>query len=275
MSTARPGQVKEITSLANPIVKDLRGLHLRKNRQRSGRFLVEGLKLITDALEKSWPIEAIGLAKSAYDEPRIQRLAAKVRAQGGDVLQLSHAALEKIARKDNPQMVVGVVGQAIGKLDDLTLGVGNTLVALDRVRDPGNLGTIIRTVDGFGASGVVLVGDCTDPFSLEAVRATMGSLFHVPLYKAEEQDFIIWSKRQQALISGTHLEGALDIRDANFDGTQIVIMGNEQQGLTPALTAECGQLIRIPMAGQADSFNLAVSTGIVLFEARKLALPKV
>lgn len=275
MSAIRPGQVKEITSLANPIVKDLRGLHQRKNRQRSGRFLVEGLKLVTDALAKAWTIEAICFAKAACDEPRIQAIAAKVRAQGGDVLQLSAAALEKIARKDNPQMVVGVVRQTMDPLGHLMVGSCDTVVALDRVRDPGNLGTIIRTMDGLGGAAVILIGDCTDPFSLEAVRATMGSLFHVPLYKADEASFLNWCQGQAVHVSGTHLDGAVDMRKAVFDTPQILLMGNEQQGLSPALTKICDQLIRIPMSGQADSFNLAVSTGIVLFEVRKQLLPAV
>ena len=143
-------------------------------------------------------------------------------------------------------------------------------MALDRVRDPGNLGTIIRTSDAAGASGVILIGDTVDPFSMETVRATMGSIFAVPLIRASEADFINWSKTSSALVVGSHLKGSVDYRTITYDSQPVVLlMGNEQQGLPDTLAKACGKLARIPQTGRADSLNLAIATGVMLFEARR------
>ena len=266
------GQVKQITSVSNPIVKDIRGLALRKNRNKSNLFLGEGLKLVTDALQKKWRIADIIYGKSFADQDAIAQAAAKVRAAGGSVLEVSNQVLEKISRKDNPQMVLGVFEQRYQALSHIRPAPGELWVALDRVRDPGNLGTSLRTADCAGAKGVILVGDCTDPYSVEAVRASMGSIFHMPLAKASEGEFLQWKERNHIVVIGTHLSGAVDYRTVDYSAANVVLMGHEQQGLTDPLAAACNQLVLIPMAGQADSLNLAVSTGIVLFEARKPAL---
>ena len=141
------------------------------------------------------------------------------------------------------------------------------------MRDPGNLGTIIRTADAAGASAVILVGECTDVFSTEAVRATMGSIFAMPVARASESEFLAWVRASGAYTAGTHLEGSVDYRTVDYGKKPtVLLMGNEQQGLTPALTQGCGVLVRIPQAGQADSLNLAIATGIMLFEARRALL---
>ena len=149
-------------------------------------------------------------------------------------------------------------------------------MALDRVRDPGNLGPIIRTVDAVGASGVILVGETTDPFSLETVRATMGSVFAVPVARTAVDAFLAWRKDSQARFVGTHLKGSVDYRTVDYtQGATVLVMGNEQQGLPDQLAQACDTLIRIPQAGRADSLNLAVATGIALYEIRRNALPTV
>jgi TrmH family RNA methyltransferase len=142
-------------------------------------------------------------------------------------------------------------------------------VALESVRDPGNLGTIVRTVDAVGGDGVILVGDTVDPFSLEAVRATMGSIFHVPLARMNRSDFAGLAGRWPGLMVGTHLTASEDYRAITYRPPVLLVMGNEQSGLTPELAALCGTLVKIPMAGKADSLNLAVATGVMLFEARR------
>jgi len=143
-------------------------------------------------------------------------------------------------------------------------------VALDRVRDPGNLGTVIRTADAAGASGVILVGETTDPFSLETVRATMGSVFAMPVARASVEDFIRWQKSAGVKVVATHLAGAVDYRTIDYKSKPVVLlMGNEQSGLPEELAREAGALARIPQAGRADSLNLAIATGIMLFEARR------
>src|SRR5690606_23430195 len=172
-----PGLVKEVTSLSNPLVKDIKALALKKFRERENAFLAEGLKLVLDVLEAGWTIKFFIFAKSGRGNAVVEKAAARTVAAGGTVLEVSEKVLSAITRKDNPQMVAGVFEQRYRLLKEIKPAAGDVYVALDRVRDPGNLGTIIRTVDAVGARGVILIGDCTDPFSLETVRATMGSLF--------------------------------------------------------------------------------------------------
>jgi TrmH family RNA methyltransferase len=169
--------------------------------------------------------------------------------------------------------------QKLTPLKDVIGKENECWLALDRVRDPGNLGTIIRTADALGAKGVLLVGETTDPFALEAVRATMGSLFHMKLARANVDEFLSLAgqwKTSGGQVIGTHLKGAVDHRSIDYTkGPQLLLMGNEQQGLTDELADACSKLALISMGGAADSLNLAVATGIMLFEARRHSLKQI
>jgi TrmH family RNA methyltransferase len=269
----RVGQVKEITSLANPIIKDIKALTQKKSREETGTFMAEGMKLVIDALELGWTIRTLVYAKTAKSKPLVEQIAAKTVASGGLVLEVNEKVLVSITRRDNPQTVVGIFDQRWKPLKDIRPKDGETWVALDRVRDPGNLGTIIRTCDAAGASGVILVGDATDPFSLETVRATMGSIFAVPVAKATQEEFLSWRKSAGVSVVATHLAGAVDYRTIDYQRKPVVLlMGNEQSGLPDPLADQADALARIPQAGRADSLNLAVATAVMLFEARRHVL---
>jgi RNA methyltransferase, TrmH family len=269
-ASRRVGQVKEVTSLSNPIVKDIKALANKKDRDETKSFMAEGLKLVIDALELGFEIRTLVYAKNVKDKPQVVQCATKTVARGGLVLEVSEKVLASITRRDNPQMVVGIFSQRWTSLRDLRPRTGETYVALDRVRDPGNLGTIIRTADAAGASGVILVGESTDPFSMETVRATMGSVFAVPLVKASAADFLGWKKGAGVSVVATHLAGAVDYRTIDYRKKPVVLlMGNEQSGLPEELAREADALARIPQVGLADSLNLAIATGVMLFEARR------
>ena len=135
------------------------------------------------------------------------------------------------------------------------------------MRDPGNLGTIIRTADAAGCGAVILIGTCCDPFSVEAVRATMGSIFAVPLVRSGVDAFLRWVKRWPGAVVGTHLEATTDFRAADYARPALVVMGNEQAGLTDEVAGACGVTVKIPMRGRADSLNLAVATGVMIYAA--------
>ena len=266
----RVGQVKEVTSLSNPIIKDIKALSNKKERDETKSFMAEGLKLVIDALELGFEIKTLVYAKNVKDKPQVEQVAKKTFVRGGLVLEVSEKVLSSITRRDNPQMVVGIFTQRWTSLKDLRPKTGETYVALDRVRDPGNLGTIIRTADAAGASGVILVGETTDPFSMETVRATMGSVFAVPLVRTSVTDFLAWKKTAGVALVATHLAGAVDYRTIDYRKKPVVLlMGNEQAGLPEELAREANALARIPQAGRADSLNLAIATGIMLFEARR------
>jgi TrmH family RNA methyltransferase len=264
------GQIKEITSLANPIVKDIKALAMKKHRDESGDFLAEGLKLIIDALDLGWTLKILVVAQAAKGNPIADKTVLRALNAGVLVLEASEKVTAAITRRDNPQAVIGVFEQRYAALSSIIPEPDEVWLALDRVRDPGNLGTIIRTADAVGAKGVILIGETTDPFAIETVRATMGSVFALPLFRASEAEFLNFRKGFKGLVIGTHLKGAVDYRSVNFSGQGVLlVMGNEQAGLTDGLADCCDKLIRIPQAGRADSLNLAVATGVTLFEIRR------
>lgn len=265
----KPGAFKEITSLTNPIVKDLRGLTQRKNRQAQGLFLAEGLKLVASAVESGWEIETFVFGRQAKDHPLVGELAAKTKVNGGLVLEVSNQVLEKISRKDNPQMVIGVFRQMWAEPSSIKAKNRDLWVALEGVKDPGNLGTVIRTCDAAGAKGIVLIGETTDPFALEAVRATMGSVFALPIVKMSATDYLKFSMGWDGQVVGTHLSGETDYREQDYNKPTILLMGNEQSGLSDEMAASCTSLVKIPQAGNADSLNLAIATALMVFEVQR------
>jgi TrmH family RNA methyltransferase len=264
------GHVKEVTSLANPIIKDIKALSNKKSREESGTFMAEGLKLVLDALETGWRIDTLIYSKAGRGKPLVEKAASRTVASGGLVLEVSEKVLSSVTRRDNPQMVVGIFHARWQNLFDIRPKPGETWVALDRVRDPGNLGTIIRTIDAAGASGLILIGETTDPFSLETVRATMGSIFSTPVARGTLHEFVKWQKTSGATVVATHLKGAIDYRKADYKSRPVVLlMGNEQAGLPDELADTAGIKVRIPQQGKADSLNLACATAVMLFEARR------
>lgn len=265
------GRIKDITSLANPELKAAKALLLKKHRAEEKRFLAEGAKLAIDALDAGWTIHTLIVAKSMLTENHVARIVTRGLAAGATVLTVPEKAIAAITRRDNPQAVVSVIGERTVRLETLgQLKPGDTIIALDRVRDPGNLGTVIRTADAAGVKAVVLAGECVDLFSLETVRATMGSLFALPIAKAAPEALTAFAKAQGALLVGTHLKGARDYRAIDYAAKPvIVLMGNEQSGLPEPLAASCDALALIPQTGKADSLNLGVATGLMIYEARR------
>ena len=232
-----------ITSLTNDTVKAVRALHMKKERDATGLFLSEGLKFVGEALDQGRAPRQLLVGEDARPHPLLDRAKRETLAAKGDVITVTHDILAKISRKDNPQTVLGVFEQVFTPLDAIDPESAPAWIALEQVRDPGNLGTIIRTADSAGCGGVILIDDCVDPFSTEAVRATMGSVFAV----------------------GTRLDATHGYRDAPVQHPALIMMGNEQAGLTDRLAAACDVNVKIPMRGRADSLNLAIATGIMAY----------
>jgi RNA methyltransferase, TrmH family len=258
---------RAITSLSNPTVKAARALHMKKAREETGQFLAEGLKIVTEAVEQGRAPRTLLFAAEAASHPLLRRAVAATEATKGEVIEVSHEILEKISRRENPQTVLAVFDQTITPLAALEPAASRCWVALEAVRDPGNLGTIVRTADAAGCGAVILVGDCCDPFSVEAVRATMGSIFAVPIVRVSAAEFLAWRGRWPGAVVGTLLTAATDFRAAAYAPPSLILMGNEQAGLTPQLAAACDVTVKIPMRGRADSLNLAVATGIMIYAA--------
>jgi TrmH family RNA methyltransferase len=256
-----------ITSLTNDTVKAVRALHMRKEREATGTFLAEGLKFIGEALDQGRAPRMLLVGQDARPHPLLDRARAETVKAGGEIVVVTHAILEKISRRDNPQTVLGVFDQAYAPLDCLVPASAPCWVALEQVRDPGNLGTIIRTADAAGCGGVILIGDCVDPYSVEAVRATMGSVFAVSITRTDADSFLAWRRSWPGSVVGTRLDATVSHRSAVMQRPSLILMGNEQAGLTDSLAAACDVNVKIPMRGRADSLNLAIATGIMVYAA--------
>ena len=262
-----------ITSAGNAEVKRLRSLHERKYRRRTGWFLAEGTRTCTEAVELGWRLHRLAFLDGRGGDRMVRPLLAALERDGGRALPMTESLLARISGKDNPQMVLGAFEQRWQDPGRITPDASRCWIALDRVRDPGNLGTIMRTADATGARGIILIGDCTDPYSVEAVRASMGAVFNVELAQMPEDDFLDLAAGWPGQIVGTALPASRDYRKVDYAGPLILLMGNEQAGLKPALMKACTQLVRMPMMGRSDSLNLAVATGVTLYEALRQRQP--
>jgi RNA methyltransferase, TrmH family len=264
-----PAGGRAVTSLQNSTVKFIRSLEMRKVRRETGLFVAEGATVLVTARDTGWQPRTL-VFQSGTAETGVHHLLIDWAANSGaEILEVSEAVLAKIASKENPQNLLAVFSQRWREPPlPRDLAENELWVALEEVRDPGNLGTIIRTVDAVGASGVILVGSCCDPYSREAVRATMGSIFTVPLVRMDRARFLDWRRQWRGDVVGTHLAAQEDFRSVRYQGPTLLLMGSEGPGLSEELAKACTRLVKIPMAGGLDSLNLAIATALTLYQIR-------
>lgn len=260
------GAIKRITSPGNAQVKAIRALHQKKYREAEGRFLAEGLRILAEAVDQGHAIETLVVLAEMRAHRVGARLVEHTLAHGGTVLEVSEPVLAKIARKDNPQGAVGVFEQRWERLEDIDAAGDLCWAVLEGIRDPGNLGTILRTLDAVGGSGAILLDQCCDPYSIEGVRASMGSLFCQRLVHTDFASFQAWRARQGGLLVGTSLNATRDYQQVSYPRPTFVFMGNEQSGLPGDYEAGCDELVLIPMRGRADSLNVSIAASVMLYE---------
>ena len=256
---------REITAFSNPLVKDVRALRDKKGRRRQGMFIAEGLRILTEAREAG-KLPAILFYAEGARHPLLSELIEQVEAAHGDVVETHADILHKLSGKDNPQTVLGVYRAFDTALERIDRAAAPLWIVAQALRDPGNLGTILRTGDAVGAGGLILVDDCVDPFSTEAVRASMGALFTQRIAAAPWEDFLRWLRSGEGQLIGTSLKAELDYQEPCYEKPAFILVGNEAQGLPPAYEAECDLLVKMPMLGKADSLNAAVATGVMAYE---------
>ncbi len=260
---------RTITSLQNDRIKAIRALDMRKTRKETGLFVAEGASLIITARDHGYVPETLLFRSGAADTGVARDLVAWASAESAEVLEVSAAVLEKLAAKDNPQTLLAVYHQRWSAAPaPASVAPSQTWLALEEIRDPGNLGTIIRTADATGVSGILLVGTCCDPFSRDGVRATMGSIFSVPLVRLDHATFLALAQAWPGDSIGTHLSATDDFRNVEYQGPTLLMMGGEGPGLSDSAAAVCRRLVKIPMAGRLDSLNLAVATALTLYQIR-------
>ncbi|WP_312488800.1 RNA methyltransferase [Sphingomonas sp.] len=257
---------REITAYSNPLIKWVRDLRDKRHRKQARQFLAEGLRILTEAKETGRLPTLLFFAKPSADHPLVRQLVRAVELAGGEAIETTPDILSKLSGKDNPQAVVGVFEELGTTLDMLDRASSGIWLVAERLRDPGNLGTILRTGDAVGAGGLILVGECVDPFSVEAVRASMGALFTVPIVKTEWQPFLDWLRQGPGQLVGLSLDTETDYRSADYAAPTFLLTGNEAQGMPADYAAACDVLVKIPMLGKADSLNAAVATAVMAYE---------
>ena len=264
---------KVITSLTNDRVKAIRALEMRKARKETGLFVAEGAALIRSARDNGFMPETIVYRGGAADSPVARALIEEALSAGKEVLEVSEAVLAKLASKDNPQTMLGVFRQRYADQPRADrVAAGETWLALEAIRDPGNLGTIVRTADAAGCAGVILVGTTCDPFSLEAIRATMGSIFAVPIARLDTAAFAELACAWPGDVVATEIGARQDFRGLAYRQPELILMGSEGPGLSERLAGLATKRVKIPMAGRLDSLNLAVATALMLYEVRRTRL---
>jgi TrmH family RNA methyltransferase len=255
-----------ISSRSNSTIKRIRALRERKTRDQERLYFVEGIRIVVEAVQTRAEIEQIIVAPDLLTSDLARQTAADQQRAGVPCLEVTGDVFQSLSAKDNPQGIGAVIRQQWH-----TLGQGDPQTdpwwtALCGVQDPGNLGTILRTTDAVGCAGVILIGATTDPYDPEAVRASMGAIFTQQVIRARLDEIVTWKQRCGGLLVGTSDSAVFDYQSASYPLPLIVLMGSEQHGLSPQEQAVCDQMVRIPMTGRSDSLNLAVATGVMLYE---------
>lgn len=255
-----------ITSSANPTVKRIRALRQRKERDDTGLCFVEGVRQVAEAVQSGADVVQLVVAPALLTSPFARELVAGQAAAGMPVVELAPAVFASISQKDGPQGLAAVVRQRWLMLSQVRLEAPPGWLALVEPADPGNLGTIMRSADATGAAGVILIGPSADPYDPVALRASMGAAFAVGLTRCTWEAFAQWKRSTGSFLLGTADSAPTDFQATRYPQPLVLLMGSERQGLSPEQQALCDRVVSIPMRGRADSLNLAVATGVMLYE---------
>lgn len=255
-----------ITSRSNPVIKFARMLREVKERNKSGKFLVEGILHVGEASAADWQIDSILYAPELLESDYARKLISYQSTKGVRCAQVSPDVLESLAEKENPQGIVAIVNQKTALLEMLSPQTIKYAVALVAPQDPGNVGTILRTLDAVGGDALFLLDGGVDLFHPSVVRASMGAIFWKPVVKATFVEFIAWARQYRYQLIGTSAHAEMDYRKVKLDDVKsMLVLGNEQKGLSKDQLAVCDVAVKIPMHGRASSLNLAVAAGVLLY----------
>jgi RNA methyltransferase, TrmH family len=256
---------RQVTAFSNATVKLLRSLRDKKARREEGLFLAEGLRILTEARDSGRLPEIVAFSAEGARHPLASEIIAATEAAGGDAIETDPDILSKMSGKDNPQMLLGAYRQPETSLERIDRSKAPLWIVAQALRDPGNIGTILRTGDAVGAGGLILIDDCADPYSVESVRASMGAIFTQEVATARWPEFVCWLRAGEGQLVGTSLKATHDYLEADYRRPCFLLIGNEQQGLPADYEAECDLLVKIPMAGRADSLNAAMAAAVMAF----------
>ncbi|MEA4812928.1 MAG: RNA methyltransferase [Anaerolineaceae bacterium] len=257
-----------ITSRQNESIKAIRSLHDSKGRQQSGLFLTEGLRAVIQALQSGSEVEKIVYNPDELVSSLGRETVKEAQSKGIDTLHVTADVLDSLARKEKPQGILAVVKQQWHTLPQTAQTAKGLWLGLEAIQNPGNLGTILRICDAVAAKGLLLFEESTDPYDPAAVKASMGSIFTVPVYKPSFEALETWIEQNQNLsVVGSSDRGAKDFALFEYPADCLILMGSERQGLSEKYLSLCSDVVAIPMQGACDSLNISVATGIIAYQA--------
>jgi TrmH family RNA methyltransferase len=242
-------------------------LREKKSRRLEGLFLAEGLRIMAEAREAG-VLPAIVACSEGELHPLAAEIVAQAEAEGAEAIAVPDEILAKMSGKDNPPLLLGAYRQPRIGLADLDRNASPLWFVAEKLRDPGNIGTILRTGDAVAAGGLILVDDSADPFSVEAVRASMGAIFTQKIVQVPWSTFLPWLRSGPGQLVGTSLQTEQDYLSVTYQQPCFLLIGNEQAGLPEAYEAECDLLVKMPMLGRADSLNAAIAAAVMAFQVR-------
>lgn len=243
----------------------IRSLHTRKNRERRGLTLAEGVRLVEEVLATGTAVRVAVISPALEATPRGALLAAALRAKADRVEEVDDRALAGLASTEHPQGVITVIAPTPRSLDAIRIAPRSAILVLDAVQDPGNVGTMIRTAWTLGASGVITLPGTAELTNPKALRATMGAYFRLPSVAAAPEEALDWLGRHQVKLWTTDASGG-DVRQARRTGPVALVVGNEGAGVSAAVARKADQAVGIPLRAGAESLNVGVAAGILLYE---------
>lgn len=258
-----------ISSFRNPLVKQIKRLRQKKYRQREGVFFVEGIRAVLTAVNHHAAVETLVYAPELLTSEVALEMVYDQQRQGTRCEAVTSEVFQTISERDNPTGLGAVVRSPERPLTELKITADSLFIALTGIADPGNLGTILRTADAVGAAGIILVGQTTDVGHPTAAKASMGTLFTVPIATTTAAGLLSWAAARRLHTVTTSAHATQLHWESTYQFPLLLIMGSEKEGVPADIATAAAQAIKIPMLGQASSLNLAIATGIILYEIRR------
>jgi RNA methyltransferase, TrmH family len=259
--------MEQITSVKNTKVKTWASLKQKKFRTQTGLYIAEGVRLVEEAVQSHAQVQEI-LICGDIQSGKFDAIINGANSQEVQLYEVTEAVLEHVADTKTPQGVVAIIRQSEGDPEAFIANKENPLyLVLDAIQDPGNLGTIIRTADAVGATGVLLSKTSVDLYNPKVVRATMGSLFHLPVFEVDLETFLPKLKEIGVSVIGTSVTAEKTVYESNFTGAAALVIGSEAHGLTASIAEQIDTEIALPMPGKAESLNAAIAASVMMYEA--------
>lgn len=258
----------EIRSVNNRLIKDIKSLYRKKGRQKHDSFIIEGIKIIEEVIENNYPLKHIIYTDYLLENEEGKTLFSKIE-KFSNLIYVPINIFKEISDTETPQGIIGISSIVSRKTEEICNLQNKSLLFIDGIQDPGNMGTIIRTADAFSIGGIIVRDGSVDVYNPKVVRATMGSVFRVPLYFTRGIKELEKLKSNGINIYSASLDGSIPIYDVDFNGKFVLTIGNESKGLSSEVLSISNKFIKIPMTGKAESLNVAIAASIIMYEAMK------